>query len=340
LPGRIRQNNLRRLVSILTLAAGLAFAQAPPGLPKIGAIDFYGLHKVPEAKVRKALGVTEGGPLPRSKGDVEERVADIPGIVEAHLEATCCDDSGSAILYVGVEEKGAPHFDTRTPPDGPETLPDEITKAYREFILAVGRAAHAGVPAEDLTNGHSLMADPDARAIQLRFAELAGRYTKELRAVLRNSGDDEQRAIAAYVIGYAPKKKEIIDDLQYALKDPDDTVRGNAIRAMAAVAVYAKLHPEGEVKVEPTWFIEMLNSIGWTDRNNAAVALVTLTESRDQGTLDQIRDRALMSLTDMARWHHLAHALPAYILLGRVKGMPEKEIQDAWSAGNRQAVLK
>jgi hypothetical protein len=183
------------------------------------------------------------------------------------------------------------------------------------------------------------MADPDARTIQERFVALAAKSTKELRDVLHNSGDDEQRAIAAYVIGYAPRKKEVVDDLLYALKDSDDTVRGNALRALAAIGVYAKLNPDSEIKISPTWFIEMLNSLSWTDRNNAAVALVNLTESRDQPVLDQIRDRALPALTDMAKWHHLAHALPAYILLGRVKGMPEKEIQDAWSAGDREAVF-
>jgi hypothetical protein len=319
------------------------FGQVPaisnPSTPKIGSIDFYGLHKVPEAKIRKALGVAEGGSLPRSKGDIEERITEVPGVVDAHIEATCCDDGGQAILYIGVEEKGAPHFDVRTAPEGELVLPEAIVQTYPDFLISVSEAVRRKTPAEDLTHGHSLMADPDARAIQERFVALAAKSTKELRDVLHNSGDDEQRAIAAYVIGYAPRKKEVVDDLLYALKDSDDTVRGNALRALAAIGVYAKLNPDSEIKISPTWFIEMLNSLSWTDRNNAAVALVNLTESRDQPVLDQIRDRALPALTDMAKWHHLAHALPAYILLGRVKGMPEKEIQDAWSAGDREAVF-
>jgi hypothetical protein len=66
-------------------------AQAPgPGKgPVIGTLDFYGLRKVTEAKVRQALGVREGDPLPSSKGDVEERLDAIPGVVESHLEAVC-----------------------------------------------------------------------------------------------------------------------------------------------------------------------------------------------------------------------------------------------------------
>jgi hypothetical protein len=329
----VRLFDLRRLL-LLCFLAGAVFAQAP----RIGRIEFYGLRKVPEARVRKALAMTEGDALPRSKTTVEDRIAEVPGIVRARLEATCCDE-GKVVLYVGIEERGSPHFDLRTAPEEDIGLPNDITAAYRQFLAAVNEAVRRKATAEDLTNGHSLMADPDCRDIQFRFVELAEKHLEDLRKVLHNSGDDEQRAIAAYVIGYAPKKRLIVDDLQYALKDSDDTVRGNAIRALAAVAVFAKLHPEAEVKISPTWFIEMLNSLVWTDRNNGAVALVNLTESRDPGTLDQLRTRALASLVEMSRWHYLEHALPAYILLGRVAGMPEPEIQDRWSKGEREQVI-
>ncbi|MBS1875137.1 MAG: hypothetical protein JSU00_18125 [Acidobacteria bacterium] len=319
---------------ILLAAAGALCAQTP----RIGRIEFYGLRKVPEAKIRKALGFVEGESLPGSKSEIEEKIAETPGIVRAHLEATCCDE-GKLVLYVGVEEKGAAHFDLRTPPEAEIDLPSEIVSTYRAFLAAVNEAVRRRTTAEDLTHGHSLMADSDCRDIQLKFVDLAGKNLDVLRKVLRTSGDEEQRAIAAYVIGYAPSKRDIVNDLQFALKDADDTVRGNAIRAMAAVSVFAKLHPEGKVTVSPTWFIEMLNSIVWTDRNNAAVALVNLTEARDESTLAQLRERALPSLVEMAKWQFLEHALPAYILLGRVTGMPETEIQDSWSKGDRAKVI-
>jgi hypothetical protein len=325
---------LLRALSFLLLFAPVAAAQTPT----VASIEIYGLRHVPEARVRKALGVNEGDSLPRSKGDVEERLTGVPGIVDAHLEATCCADNG-VILYVGVEERGASHFDLRTPPEADLHLPQQVTDAYHEFLGAVNQAVRRGQTGEDLTYGHSLMADPDARDVQLKFVALADKYRKELHDVLHDSGDDEQRAIAAYVIGYGPKKQATIDDLQYALKDADDTVRGNAIRAMAALGVYAKLHPDSALKIQPTWFIEMLNSLIWTDRNNAAVALVHMTESRDPSALGQIRDRALPAVIEMARWHHLAHALPAYILLGRIAGLPEKDIEDAWSRGERDQLV-
>ena len=101
----------------------------------------------------------------------------------------------------------------------------------------------------------------------------------------------------------------------------------------------AKLDPSSGINISPTWFIEMLNSLSWSDRNRALRALQTLTDSRDPLVLDQLRTRALDALIDMARWKTLSHALPAFILLGRVAGMPEPEIQSAWTRGDRDAVI-
>jgi hypothetical protein len=84
----------------------------------------------------------------------------------------------------------------------------------------------------------------------------------------------------------------------------------------------------------------MLHSIVWTDRNNAAVALVTLTESRDPNVLDHLRERALDAVIEMARWKHLPHALPGFILAGRIAGLPEAEIQDAWNKEHRDDVIR
>jgi len=109
--------------------------------------------------------------------------------------------------------------------------------------------------------------------------------------------------------------------------------------SLVALSVLAKLDPSSEVRISATWFIEMLNSLSWSDRNRALWALQTLTDSRDPMVLDQLRTRAMDALIDMARWKTLSHALPAFILLGRVAGMPEPEIQAAWTRGDRDSVI-
>lgn len=306
-------------------------------MPRIDTLDFYGMHKTPEAKVREAVGAKEGDKLPPSKGDAEERLDSIPGVAESHLEAVY--DAGKTILYVGLEERGAPHFDIREAPEGDQKLPEPITKEYRNFVEAAAAAARKGITGEDLTQGQARSADPETRKVEDRFPLFAEEHLAELRDVLKNSSDEDQRAIAAYVIGYAPNKRDVVNDLQYALKDEDAGVRSNAVRSLVAIEVLAKLDPKQGIRVSPTWFIEMLNSLSWSDRSHAVAALQILTDQQNQEILDQIKDRALESLIDMARWKTLDHALPAYLLLGRVDGLPEDQVHEAWSKGDREYVI-
>jgi len=331
---RPRRSTLVKLLSIYICAAVLASAQAP----RVGDIEFYGLHKVSEQRLLHALHVKPGDPLPPSKGDLEDELEKISGVILAHVEAVCCEGS-KATLFVGIEEKGAPHLAFHTPPTGEAVLPQEIVDTYHQFLEAVRAAARRGSTAEDLTSGHSLMADPDARDLQGRFIDFAGAHMLLLREVLSGSSDDEQRAMAATILGYAPVKKDAVNNLESAMQDPDEAVRANALRALNAIAVLARLQPNLEIHVSPTWFVEMLNSIVLSDRTRAATALVTLTEQNAAGALDQIRERALDSIVEMAQWKELRYALPAFILTGRIAGMSETEIQKAWTSGHRQEVI-
>lgn len=315
-----------------------ALTSPAPTPPTIGVIDYYGLNKVTRDRIQKTLGFKEGDPFPASKANIEERLDEIPGVVESHLEAVCCDQ-GKIVLYVGIEERGAPHFDLREAPEGEVVLAPEVTALYRRYFDAFEEALRRGSTAEDLTHGHSLMADPLVREIQLQFPGVAETHLGALRNVLRNSADDEQRAIATFLIGYAPKKDQVAEDLQFALRDADPGVRANAARAIVALAVYARLHADSGIKLEPTWFIEMLNSLSWSDRERALKALQILTDGRDATMLAQLRNRALPALAEMSRWKTLEHALPAFILTGRLAGLTEQQIQDAWSTGDRESVI-
>jgi len=187
------------------------------------------------------------------------------------------------------------------------------------------------------------MADSETRAIQEKFRPLVARDLLLIDRVLRESADPEQRTAAAYILQYTPRgphtTKIMVDALQYALRDQDENVRGNAMRALKAIAIGAKLHPDQEIRLEPTWFIELMNSIAFSDRRESALALVNLTENRDAGALDLLRERALTSVLEMAKWHDLKTALPAFILAGRLAGLDEKEISQAWVSGDRESVL-
>lgn len=329
-----RQNILVRILCLGLSLVALLSAQPP----RIDGIEFYGLHKLSEQKLLHAVHLKAGEALPPSKGDLEDELEKVSGVVLSRVEAVCCEQ-GKTILFIGIEEKGAPHLAFRSAPTGDPVLPDDLLDTYHRFLDAVRNAAQRGSTAEDLTQGHSLMADYPARELQQRFADFAGAHLSLLREVLRDSESEEQRAIAATVIGYAANKKDVVNDLESALQDPDEAVRANALRSLNAIAVLASLQPQAGIQVSPTWLIEMLNSIVLGDRTRAADLLVTLTAHDSTGALSQIRERALDAVVEMAQWKELRYALPPFILVGRLAGMNDQEIQKAWTTGGRPAVI-
>ncbi len=326
---------MKRTLLLFLFASFAASAQAP----KVGQVEIFGIRKVSPEKIRKALGVLEGGPLPSSKVEIEERLEMLEEVTRATIEAICCLEK-QAILYVGIEERGSTHFELRLPPTSEIRLPEPVMQEWLSFATNLAAAVRKGTAEEDLTNGHSLVADADARQNQLKFVDLAESHEAVLRDVMRNAEDEQQRAIAAYIVAYGKDKKRVADELQYAMRDADSTVRVNAMVGLVAITIYSSMHPESGIRISPTWFVEMLNSTHFTDRAKAADALFHFTAKRDEHVISHLRDRALPALTEMSAWHHESHAIPAFILLGRVAGLPEPEIQELWKKGDRQTLLK
>ena len=324
---------MRITLTLAILAAGYSLAQAPPetiGIPRIGRIEFYGLRMITPELARQALGLNEGSLLPASKGDVENRLADIPEVSDARIEAVCCEN-GSITLYVGIEERGQPRYDVRPAPGGAEELPGNVRSAYQQVQAAIHAAELRGQAKEDLSVGHPLSLDPPTRALQEKLPPLIAGELTAVRDVLRNSGDEYQRAIAAAVLPYAPNKNEIVPDLREALTDNDPAVRSNAVHGLTSLALLERSDPGSRVRVSATWFIDMLQSVPWTDRTKAAWSLEILTRDRDIFTLSRLRGPVLEALREMAKWKNKEHARAAFVLLGRVGGMEESAIESAWS---------
>ncbi|MGD0871362.1 MAG: HEAT repeat domain-containing protein [Bryobacteraceae bacterium] len=326
--------NVTRTLLIVALACA-AWAQAP----HIGNIDFYGLHRVTAAKILQTGRVEPGGGLPPSKGELEDQLATIPGVVAVRVEAVCCDGNATD-LFIGIEEQGAPHAAFRSPPSGTTSMPQDLLDLYQEFLGAVQRAAVKGTADEDMTAGHAIMADPAASAIQQKFIDFAAAHLDLLRDELRTGSVPDERAVAAMLIGYAPRKLDVVNDLQFAIDDPDEAVRANAMKSLTAVAVLAHQQPGFGIKIAPTWFVEMLNSVVLSDRVEATRALLTLTDGGNPAALDLVRERALGSLVEMARWKTLRYALPPFLLLGRVAGISDAQTRQDWEKGDREAVIQ
>jgi hypothetical protein len=180
---------------------------------------------------------------------------------------------------------------------------------------------------------------PPARAVQQRFINYAAGNVARLRDVVHNSADARQRAIAAQVIAYAYNKSAIVADLVAAMRDPDEDVRNNAMRALGVMAAYNEQHAESMLRIPYEPFIGMLSSPVWTDRNKAAFALMSLAASRDPMMLHQLRTRAFPELAEMARWQTFGHAFPAALILGRIAGIPDGEIMAAFQK-DREALIE
>lgn len=320
----------------LCLAAALVLQDAPP---PIGLVEVYGLRYIDRASIQGALGLKVGDFLPESSQPIRERLEKIPGVAEARIEGVCCND-GRMVIFIGIRENGSPGLAFRPAPQGAARLPEDIVKAGTAFDDALMAAVMRGDADEDRSQGYSLMKDPTARAIQERFPAFASRDLPLLRTVLRESSDASHRALAAQVIAYVTDKRAVVDDLAAAMRDPASDVRNNAMRALALFAQYAREHPESNLSVPSAPFVDLMNSVDWTDRNKASAALLQLTEARDPALLSDLRARALDSLIEMARWRSPGHAYMPFVVLGRMAGMSEDAINVAWERKDPETVVR
>jgi hypothetical protein len=294
-------------------------------MPRVGIIDFYGLRQLTRADLSAAIRVQIGDSLTYSQEELRKRLLAVPGVLDADVSLICCD-AGRSILYIGVREAGAPMLVFDAAPVGSEVLPPEILAVSSRYMRALIEGVRAGQSGEDDSAGHSLSLYPPARAEQEQMAAFAASHTGLLRTVLRHSANGQHRALAAQVIAYAPDKSSIIPDLVAAVRDPDEQVRNNAVRALGVMAMYAQSHPGPALNVPSAPFVDLLSSLEWTDRNKASFALAALTTTRDTALLRELRERALPDLIEIARWRSPGHALAAAVVLGRIGGLAEEEI--------------
>ena len=328
---------------VLTVAAMLSIAATHPPIAQkaaiVGIVDFYGLRQTTQAQVREVLRIVEGDSITESTlRTAEKRLRAVPGVSDARVDGVCCEND-KTLVYVGIEEKGTPALRFNPPPKGKARLPEDIVRAGAAFDAAFEKALERGDFQEDQSQGHSLMHDPGVRAVQEGFVALADRYDTQLRQALRDSDKPEQRALAAQVLGYATDKASVVGHLSAAMRDPAVDVRNNATRALWLIAAWAHKAPERKIQVPADPFVDLLNSLTWTDRNKSSLALMSLTEPRDPALLSSLRQKALPALIEMARWKSRGHAVASAMILGRVAGVPEKELVSAAASGDHATIV-
>jgi hypothetical protein len=227
------------------------------------------------------------------------------------------------MIYIGLNDESARKTAYNVAPRGSARLSSTAIKIYRDADQALSNAMRKGVSGEDDSQGYALSVDPEARAKQLALHEYAAHNSTVVRRVLASTRDVEQRQIAAEILGYASRSREQIRALIRASHDLDSGVRNNAIRALV---VLARSVSEASAIIPGECFVDLLNSAIWTDRNKSVALLDVLTKGRDARLFACLREQALTSLIEMARWSYAGHADTARLVLGRVAGIDEKTL--------------
>jgi hypothetical protein len=313
------------------------------GPPRVGKVEVYGNERLDAAKLAQVAGVRLGEALTTSRREAEERLEKEAGIIEAHVEGHCCLGQ-DIVLYIGVLESGSKPFALHSPPREDLALPTKIDLVYQRLVRALEAAHERGAVGESYDRGYPLSEDPEARRAQETLALVVDPYVEDLGQILRNATDEPVRAAAAYILAFTKHKAKAEPHLQYALRDFDPDVRLNALRSLEFVRQALEAVPpdaDGNRKtVSPTWLIEMLQAVTLQDRVEASRMLVRMVQRDNQSALQQMEERALPALVQMAKWTLPEHAQAAYTLLGRIAGLPEDKIQSSFRDNRRETVLE
>lgn len=331
-----------RLALAAAVLIGFSAANATETAPTvlIGTLDLFGLRHHSPAELRAALPFKEGDVFDRPR--VDSALAELKErwhLARVTLAPIRTDATSGLHLYVGVQEAGASGFALNAAPTGDTRLDPALDRIYRDFIDALPHAVSAGTAREDDSQGHALNLDPALRRAEEDALAQMREHETAVKDVLRNSANAEDRQAAAWLLGYAPDKTTVTDDLLAATRDIDGTVRNNATRALGAIAVLADLKPELRIRIDPTVFIAMLDSADWTDRNKASFVLLGLTKSRPPELLARLRKESLPDLIEMTRWKSEGHAFAPALILGRVAGWEDQRIFTAISKGDRESII-
>jgi len=297
----------------------------------VGTIEYYG-RGFAIGEARTCLNFNENDSISFLEDDKDYAVAKtgiemcllkLPSVKQAEVSFVCCNQPGEQwMVYVGSDTVATTKKIINKISD--VRLSAAIAAKYVQLMELLVTAIQQNEADEDNSNGHAFLRYLPARKIQESFIPYANANIKLLKTVLKTSKYPEEREVAATVIAYYSNKKEIVNDLIDAIDDPDEGVRNAALKAVGVIADYAKNKPELSITIPADPFIELMNSISWTDRNKSSLVLLSLTNKREKNVLDELKLKAMDAVIDMAGWKNMGHAIPGFILLGRMAGWTDQ----------------
>lgn len=314
------------LAIVVMLTAGFSQAENL----RIGHIDFFGTVGIDVQQVRSKLNVLQGEEVSEDKlsalrDHINQTIEVSLGHDSTDVSLVCCDDHHNLIVYIGLGGGNTVSIPLLNAPTGSTCLPIQALHLYDQAMDAVEAAVMKGNAGEDDSRGYSLSNDAGLRAEQLAMHKYALAHERTLKRALQECKTPEHRRAAAEILGYARRSEGQIAVLVRATEDVDADVRNNALRALWVLAMAST---EAAAEIPGQDFVQMLNSGNWHDRNKAGSLLTSLTVSRPRQLLEPLRTTALPSLIEMAQWENPSHAYSYRVLLGRIAGLDDAQIQN------------
>lgn len=306
---------------------------------EIASINFFGAQGQDLSALLHTLPIHSGDKLRAQDKDrllrnIEASVLSSFGKPATDVVLMCCDTPSHVDLYIGLPGDSYVSIHHTAPPTGSAKLPPDALALIHECDTEWNAAISRGNSSEDDSKGFALSNDPALHVVQMKIRAYALAHEDLAIRVLRESGDADQRQIAATFVGYTRRSPPQIDALSAAANDSDDAVRNNAIRALGVLSSTAPLE---DFDASP--FIRMLFSGSWSDRNKSSALLMRLTASRDPKLLSELRRSALPALLDGASWHSSGHASAFLLILGRIGNIPEDKLSSPIDSGTKDQIL-
>jgi len=325
------------LLIVVLLVATMGQDETRP----IGSIDFFGYAGLNLDQIKTSIPIHVGDRFPGPVETVEsinKAVTSVIGRSPTDVAPVCCNAQGNYMIYVGLPGASSKQTKLNPVPKGTTHFPQQVIALYEQTMEASSAAVLRGNARDDNSKGYALsISDQALRDKQLAIRAYAVQHEKLMREVLESSSEARQRIIAAHFLGYARQSNQQITSLLRGTYDADETVRNNATRALG---VLAESSPKVAARIPAGRFIEMLSSGTWSDRNKALWVLDSLTRTRDQKLIAQLRSDALVSLIEMARWRNVGHAYGARILLARIAGVDDVRATQLANMEDGEQVIK
>lgn len=297
---------------------------------KIEGVYFFGYEGLDIEKIEKELSFKAGistdvddwftNKMPALKSEIEKLTG-----AEA-TDAALVHTKEGTIVFVGLPGKSNSKPESYNKPGSKRiNAPELVSKTYTEMTELLPAAV-----------SRKKQSDVDAYAAKRKELEAAGLAERAALLQAVESNNNMDRIAASYTLGLIADKQEELEALVKLADDPDSAVRNNSTREIGEL-LYKK--PELAKYVPSRRYIEMVNSPTWTDRNKAMFVLQGLTKTRDQKTLEELRQKALPSLIEMCKWPS-GYSESAIELLGRIAGIPQEKLEGMSQNNDATQVLK